>query len=126
LQSKENQLYLKNFSNTDKKRSDCYNNLNLATRNRGGVGMYLKNNIDFDIINLPVKNIESLTIKTQILHKTCFITTVYKPPNMNSKKSINSLLQQILSMNIENNVHIIMGDFHENENNIQPIIQEFF
>jgi hypothetical protein len=38
--------------------------------------MYIKKDSDFQIINLPVCNIQSLRIKIQVSNKTYFVTTV--------------------------------------------------
>ena len=115
---------LEDFILLTKNRSQCYTNLNLATRERGGVGMYIRKDIPFEIYNLPIGEVESLTIKTNLLNKTCLITTVYKPPNMNSKTFLHNFQEEIRLMNIEDKQHIIVGDFNENENYMTPIIQQ--
>ncbi|CAF3792202.1 unnamed protein product [Rotaria sp. Silwood1] len=126
LQSTNCQCHLEGFSLLVKNRSDSYHNPSLCERNRGGVGFFIRNDTNFEVVNLPCCNVESLTIKSQILKKLCFLTTVYKPPNINSTTFISNFHQQLLLLNLQNDQHIIMGDFNENANNIDIPIHKYF
>ncbi|CAF4262177.1 unnamed protein product, partial [Rotaria sordida] len=126
LKSTNCQYDLEGFTLLVQNRSNSYYNPSLCERDRGGVGIFIRNDTTFEIINLPCSNVESLTIKTQVLNKICFITTVYKPPHMNSTNFITDFNQQLELMNLENSQHIIMGDFNENLNSINTSIHNNF
>jgi hypothetical protein len=126
LQSTHCQSELKDFNLLIQNRSNSYHNKSLSERDRGGVGILVRNDTNFEMLDLPCCDVESLTIKSQILNELCFVTTVYKPPNMKSKVFINNFHQLILLLNLENHQHIIMGDFNENINSTNNPIHKYF
>ncbi|CAF1463104.1 unnamed protein product [Rotaria sordida] len=126
LKSTNCQCDLEGFNLLVQNRSNSYHSPSLCERDRGGVGIFVRNDTTFEIINLPCCNVESLTVKTQVLNKICFITTVYRPPHMSSTNFITNFNQQLELMNLENNQHIIMGDFNENVNAINTPIHNNF
>ncbi|CAF3370960.1 unnamed protein product [Rotaria sp. Silwood1] len=120
------QSELENFTLITQNRSDSYSNSNFSERDRGGVGIFIHNNTYFEKLNLPLCDIESLTIKTNILNKVCFVTTVYKPPHLNSKQFITNFDHQVALINDEKSQHIIVGDFNEDTNQINTPIHNYF
>lgn len=97
--------------------------LNLALSKGGGVGVYLKNNQEYDIISLFGMNIEGIAIK--IKNEDVLFLCVYRPGSANMTAFLHNLQHVLNFLSTKSANSIIMGDFNEDAKQNGPV-QTFF
>lgn len=102
---------------------DSEMHLNLGLSKGGGVGVYLKNNQEYDIISLFKMNIEGIAIK--IKNEDVLFLCVYRPRSANITKFLQNLHYVLNFLSTKSANSIIMGDFNEDAKQNGPI-QTFF
>lgn len=95
----------------------------------GGVGMYIKHNLNVKLLNLDLgdeNNLECLWVKLTIAKKSFAIGVIYRVPNQNVQQTIN-YFDNILPMLITSydNV-IVLGDVNVNLFNLENKISKCF
>jgi hypothetical protein len=78
----------------------------------GGILFYLKENIAVQVIDIEIKECESLILTANLGSKTVLIINIYRPPHRNKKDFLTSLESFIEGRN-EKQI-ILLGDFNLN------------
>ena len=84
-------------------------------KNAGGVGLYIKNSIDFLVLSnlkLNIENCENIWIELQLNNRKFTIGVVYRHPTPNYDIFSDELFAIIDHLNNANYMHYICGDFN--------------
>lgn len=104
-------------------RDDSEMHSNLRLSKGGGVGVYLKNEQEYDIISLFGMNIEVIGLKMKL--ENVLVLSVYRPKSVNLTAFLENFQQVLNSINNKSVNTIIMGDFNEDAKQ-NGSIQRFF
>lgn len=104
-------------------RDDSEMHSNLRLSKGGGVGVYLKNEQEYDIISLFGMNIEVIGLKMKL--ENVLVLSVYRPKSVNLTAFLENFQQVLNSLNNKSVNTIIMGDFNEDAKQ-NGSIQRFF
>lgn len=90
----------------------------------GGVAMYIKSSLKFDIINSPFvyADTEVLWVRLKIMNKVFIIGVVYKPPRANSLEFSHFLEDSLSHFTVESDYVICTGDFNVDMLNLDNTI----
>lgn len=80
----------------------------------GGVGMYIKNNMKYDVVNLEEINLEQVWVYINIGKKKIAVGTIYRPPTFNATLFLNMFEEVISSLLSTCDMIMCMGDFNLN------------
>jgi len=93
-----------------------YNFIHVNThKNAGGVGLYVKNCIDFITLNmLQIKNCdcETLWIEIKLNNKKYAVSVIYRHPDPSLKTCSEDLFSILHELNDKKYIYVVCGDFH--------------
>lgn len=115
------ETWLQNYVNDDAVKIENYTFIRLDRPGRGGgIGMYIKNNIQFNILYSEYSEfVEHMWIKIEISNKVYVFAVVYRPPNTNFDSFL-SVFEDTLTEIYSNFDYIICtGDFNTNLFNLE-------
>nr|XP_021334689.1 uncharacterized protein LOC110440049 [Danio rerio]XP_021334690.1 uncharacterized protein LOC110440049 [Danio rerio] len=98
----------------------------LKEENRGGVGIYHREDIKVAVVDLPCINIECLMCNIQ--HSNTTVAVVYRPPKYTLPLFTDNFLNLVNHINSLSGGKIILGDFNENlldKSFIHNVMQDF-
>lgn len=117
-------LHLNGFHFCHLARMEAYSNNGEHTRSLrnskgGGVALYVKENIENQIIHHSIENIEGIAVK--LLNKNIVIVNVYRPPTLNVTIFLLSLKYLLDTVRLQCDNCIFVGDFNEDTKSTGPI-----
>jgi len=79
----------------------------------GGVGIYIHNSLNYKIINcIKISGTESLYLSINYKNNNYIIVLIYRKPNGNLSEFLASLEQSLITLHIDKNKCIFMGDLN--------------
>src|SRR5690606_36022792 len=79
----------------------------------GGILLFLKHHLNYEIIDKNLKSVESILLKVNVEHKTLYVLCMYKQHQIRDNEFL-SLLEQILQKLDSKDDIILIGDININ------------